>query len=192
MTSSPIPGRVSHPKFIAGLCDFTQVETIYEQHLRTLHIQTARFKRNPAITRRLSPVPLADVVPIAEAIYADLDDDQEHFTILTCDHAQQVYGFKVIAKGYFHTVDVPYDALVRAALLLGARGIVLLHNHPSGNLQPSPADVRLTQRLITMTRMLGIDILDHIIFSPDTGAISMRPMYPDMWPDSAAPHELHT
>ena len=190
----PEPGRpatASHPskkppkkppRLVADLCDFTDVETIYDSHYRTLHVHTAVFKRDQTLLAHANPTSIANILPIAEAIFAELDDDQEHFIILTCDAYSQIYGYKVIATGSFGHVKVPHDVVVRAALLLGARRLILLHNHPSGNLRPSEQDAILTNRLYFLTALHDIDIIDHIIYSPISGALSMRPMFPELWP----------
>ena len=144
------------PRLVAGLCDFTDVDTIYDPQYRTLHITTATFKRHHHILAQANPIPTDDIVAAADAIYAELDDDREHFTILTCDARPQIYGFKVVASGSVCRVDVAHDTVLRSALLLGARAIILLHNHPSGHLRPSAEDVVLTNRLHFLASMLLI------------------------------------
>lgn len=196
--SSPPQGRV-HPKstanqppdppprLVAGLCDFTALQTIYAPHYRTIHITTATIKRDRQLLAQASPVPVADIVPVADAIYAELDDDREHFTILTCDAQPQIYGFKVITSGSVCHVDVPHDAVLRSALLLGARAIILLHNHPSGHLRPSPHDIMLTTRLRVLASMVDIEVIDHVTYHPTAGALSMRPFFPEIWPPDREP-----
>jgi DNA repair protein RadC len=54
-----------------------------------------------------------------------------------------------------------------AALKARASGILLAHNHPSGNLQPSPEDIKLTNKFRKAAEILDIRVLDHLILSPD-------------------------
>jgi len=57
--------------------------------------------------------------------------------------------------------------LIITALKGAATGIILSHNHPSGNLQPSPSDIKLTEKFKQAGKILDIEILDHLILSPD-------------------------
>jgi DNA repair protein RadC len=58
------------------------------------------------------------------------------------------------------------------ALKAAATGIVLCHNHPSGNLQPSSADIEITKKIESACKFLDIKLLDHIIISPSGGYYS--------------------
>jgi len=55
----------------------------------------------------------------------------------------------------------------RAAVIGAAYGVVLMHNHPSGDPSPSEADIRMTKRLAESGRILGMEVLDHIIVGND-------------------------
>lgn len=63
------------------------------------------------------------------------------------------------------TVTLPMRALVARALALDATGLVIAHNHPSGDPTPSAEDVRLTRRFATACDALGIALHDHLIFA---------------------------
>jgi len=63
--------------------------------------------------------------------------------------------------------------IIKHALLSGACGVILAHNHPSGDLSPSEEDIKLTSRLKEAGELLGIEVLDHVIVA-DKGFISMR------------------
>jgi DNA repair protein RadC len=105
----------------------------------------------------------ADAARVAAAVYRDLDADQEHFTVLALDPRHQVVGFKVVASGGMDSAQVDARLVFRAALLLGAAAIILAHNHPSGSPEPSIDDTRLTDRLADAGRLLGMDVLDHLV-----------------------------
>ena len=104
-----------------------------------------------------------DVVRIARAIYADLDADQEHFTVLALNTANQVDGYKVVASGAMDAAHVDPRLIFRAALYLGAAAIVLVHNHPSGSPEPSGDDLRITAKLDDAGKVVGMNVLDHVI-----------------------------
>ena len=63
---------------------------------------------------------------------------------------------------------------LEAAILKGANGIILAHNHPSGDPAPSKDDISLTHRLREAGHMLGIDVMDHVIVAPPGGSVSMK------------------
>ena len=62
--------------------------------------------------------------------------------------------------------------LLSVALKTAASGIILCHNHPSGNLQPSAQDKEITQKIIAASKLLDITILDHMIISPENSFYS--------------------
>ena len=71
------------------------------------------------------------------------------------------------------TADVDVGTLFREALKAGAEEIIVAHNHPSGNLTPSKADLRLTEELKSRAEWLGLEFIDHIILGPSNSADSL-------------------
>ena len=65
------------------------------------------------------------------------------------------------------SVELPIAAILRRAIMLGARGMMIAHNHPSGDPTPSPADLETTRRLAETARDLDLRIYDHLIFAGD-------------------------
>jgi len=92
----------------------------------------------------------------------------EVFYLIGLDNGNHVIHSTVISKGSLTEVSVYPRLVVEAALRCRARKVVLAHNHPSGNLRPSAADVQLTQRLKALLDEIGITVLDHVIASGDT------------------------
>ena len=82
-------------------------------------------------------------------------------------------GFKVISSGTQSSGPADAKIIFRNALLLGAAKIVLAHNHPSANLQPSKADIKFTQKVIAAGKAIDIPVVDHLIVS-HVGYVSMR------------------
>ena len=97
------------------------------------------------------------------AMYADLDADQEHFSILALNNKTRAVGFKSIFTGTATASLVHPREVFRAAIMLGAVSIILAHNHPSGDPEPSDEDVQITKRMVEAGRLLGIPVADHII-----------------------------
>jgi DNA repair protein RadC len=107
-----------------------------------------------------------DADAVLRQIYADLDQDQEHFAILSLDAANQIRGYKVIHTGGATQSLVDTKVVFRTALLLGANGIIVAHNHPSGDSTPSPEDRAVTKRLVEAGRLVSVPVLDHLILVP--------------------------
>lgn len=105
----------------------------------------------------------AAAVPILRAIYAGLDADQEHFTALAMDGQLRVIWYKVIFTGGMNSATVDPRVVFRTALMLGAASIIVAHNHPAGDPNPSAEDRLVTRRLILAGDVLGIAVNDHIV-----------------------------
>jgi len=92
-------------------------------------------------------------------------DDVEHFMIAVLNGAHEVVDVLVVTKGLVNRTIVHPREIFRPALMLNACAIILSHNHPSGNLEPSPEDLEITQRLVDAGGILGVPVLDHVIIS---------------------------
>ena len=79
------------------------------------------------------------------------------------DRANRLLDDVVIVEGAADEVVLPLRRIVRLALNLEAAGLVLAHNHPSGNAEPSRADLTATRDLVDLCRRLEIAVLDHIV-----------------------------
>ncbi len=72
---------------------------------------------------------------------------------------------EIIAQGTEKNILVHPQQIFKPAVVHMAAAIILIHNHPSGNVEPSPADIRLTKRLIKIGKMIGIPIVDYLIIA---------------------------
>jgi len=88
---------------------------------------------------------------------------QESFVALLLNTRNQVIGHKEIYRGGLQTIGVHPREIFRAAIEVSAATCILLHNHPSGDSEPSLADVKTTRELLAAAQIIGIPILDHII-----------------------------
>ena len=104
-----------------------------------------------------------DLASYARSIYATLDVDKEHFTIIATNNKNRVQGFKVVSTGSLTASLVHPREVWRSALHLCAAAVLFVHNHPSGDPAPSPEDIDITKRLKETADILGIRILDHVI-----------------------------
>lgn len=90
---------------------------------------------------------------------------REEFVILLLNRANRVIGFTKISEGGTAGTIVDPKMVFQAALKSNATSIILGHNHPSGNLKPSQADLNITQKLVNAGKFLDLNILDHLILT---------------------------
>jgi DNA repair protein RadC len=91
----------------------------------------------------------------------------EQFKILLLNRAHKVLGIYEVSSGGISGTYVDSKLIFTAALKTHSSGIILCHNHPSGNLKPSLSDEHLTRKLVDAGKLLDIPILDHLIITPD-------------------------
>lgn len=96
----------------------------------------------------------------------------ESFYILILNRANEAIGVKQISQGVVAGTVVDPKVIFQTALKANASAIILSHNHPSGNLTPSSADINFTKKLMGGGKLLDISIHDHIIYTSD-GYLSM-------------------
>lgn len=99
------------------------------------------------------------------------DEAREHFFAVYLDGAHHVVSFSLVSLGSATSAPVHAREVFQGALLVGACALVIGHNHPSGDLNPSTADMNITKKLKDAGVLLGIPLLDHVIFS-DAGYVS--------------------
>lgn len=97
----------------------------------------------------------------------------ERFHVLFVDNAGSYLGDAPMGLGSSGALSLRMRDLFTKALVHGARGILIAHNHPSGQCRPSHADIVSTRRLETVATALDIELLDHLIFTKDA-VYSMR------------------
>lgn len=122
------------------------------------------------VRRRIKPEGVkietpADVLPlIRQYSYRK----QEHFLGITINGANEVLNVRVISIGLIDRSPVHPREVFAEAVADRASGIIVAHNHPAGGLEPSEADVTITAQLREAGRIVGIELLDHIIFNKNS------------------------
>ena len=101
------------------------------------------------------------------------DDAREHFFALYLSGAHRIISYSLVSLGTANGTTVHPREVFQAAILVGACAVIVGHNHPSGNLNESQADINITESLKKASDLLGISLLDHIIFSSE-GYLSLR------------------
>ncbi|SFB18600.1 RadC family protein [Algoriphagus aquimarinus] len=100
-----------------------------------------------------------------------LDEQVEYFYLILLNRSNQVLKKHMVSQGGTAGTVVDPKIVFKIALEHLAQSVILVHNHPSGNLTPSEQDKRLTQRLVKIGRELDLPVLDHVIFT-DVGYFS--------------------
>lgn len=95
------------------------------------------------------------------------DEKQENFYALYFDTKQNLIDYKLLFKGTLNVTTVHPRDIFKEAFLLNAASFIIIHNHPSGDPLPSKPDVDLTNQINTISKIMGINFLDHIIIGQD-------------------------
>jgi len=94
---------------------------------------------------------------------------QEQVIALYLNRANKVIGYYKVSSGGITGSIADIRLILSVALKAGATGIMLAHNHPSGSIRPSKCDDDLTLRLREAAKIMDINLLDHMIISPEEG-----------------------
>jgi DNA repair protein RadC len=125
------------------------------------------YRRNgklpEGVRRRVSTS--RDVAPVVQQLIGARMT--ESFLVLALSAKHEIVGFHEVARGGVASCPVVVADVFRYPIACGALGIILAHNHPSGDRTPSPEDLAITRKLLEASRLLGIGLLDHIIVGED-------------------------
>jgi DNA repair protein RadC len=92
---------------------------------------------------------------------------QECFGVMSLNRNNTVISCDVLFVGGLHSVVTDVKMILKCAILNGASGMIVFHNHPSGNLSPSQEDRKMTQKIRRVGVDLELPLLDHIILAPN-------------------------
>ena len=105
----------------------------------------------------------------AKEIYGYLQKEsrrtKEVFISVFLDGAHNIIGHKIVSEGLINRTIVHPREVFREAILQNAAALVIAHNHPSGYVEPSEEDKEITKRLFESSKILGINLLDHVVIS---------------------------
>lgn len=91
------------------------------------------------------------------------DEEKEKFIVVCLNTSNKIIRYSVISVGNLDTSVVHPREVFKTALENNAKSIILVHNHPSGSIEPSSADISITQKLVEAGKVMQIPVLDHII-----------------------------
>ena len=122
---------------------------------------------------------------ILQNIGIDSIQVQEHFFAIYLNHNNEVLGYKTIAKGDIKAVTVSIQHILCAGIILNANSFVIIHNHPSNNLNASYADIEITHKIYDAAIATGMVLLDHLILTSydylsmnDSDIVSFKQSHP--------------
>lgn len=104
----------------------------------------------------------ADIIPFIQSYALK---QEEHFLCITLDSAHEIKKSNLISKGILNKSLIHPREIFADPITDRAAAIILAHNHPSGDPQPSLQDVEATQKILEASRIIGIQLLDHIIIT---------------------------
>lgn len=129
-----------------------------EQHIidQALAILTARLKE------KTEPFRNARMVKSYLRLHLE-EKESEHFSVMFLDTQNRLIDYQILFIGTIDSATVSPREIVKAALKLNARSVIVAHNHPSGVASPSQQDIDVTKRLTSALELLDIKMLDHMV-----------------------------
>jgi DNA repair protein RadC len=106
-----------------------------------------------------------DAAALFELLFAEAPAETETLAVAYLNGERRLMGTIAHPAGAADQIELPVRRILEEALRLGASGIVIAHNHPSGDPQPSAEDVEATRELADTASRLGMRLLDHLIFA---------------------------
>jgi len=129
-------------------------------------------------TRIMSSRPERKFIRCPEDVYSLLGAEmamleQEHLRVILLNTRNQAVATREVYKGNVHSAIVRVGEVFKDAVREGCPSLIVVHNHPSGDPEPSPDDASLTGQLEEAGRLLGIEVADHIVIGRN-GIVSLR------------------
>lgn len=122
-----------------------------------------------------SPQDVADQVQ-----YKMVRLEQEELWVLLLDSRNHHLRTENLYRGSLNSSTVRPAEIYRAGIRHNAAGLIIVHNHPSGDPSPSPEDIHLTRMLVEAGQMLEMPILDHVVVGAK-GFVSLKSLHPEIW-----------
>ncbi|VUZ22973.1 JAB domain-containing protein [Acetobacterium wieringae] len=102
------------------------------------------------------------------------DLDREQVLVCCLDNKNQPVSISIVSTGTLNSSLIHPREVFKTAILSNAASIILFHNHPSGDPDPSQEDINISKRLIEAGNIIGIELLDHIVIGADDSYCSLK------------------
>jgi len=123
-----------------------------------------------------SPEKVAEIMKAVLSSESQIDQDKEHSWTLGLTTKNRIKYIELVTLGLLNRNLVHPREVFRLAIMEGVRSIIFVHNHPSGDIDPSTEDVETTKKLKEAGKIIGISLLDHVIIGGD-GYYSFKESY---------------
>lgn len=110
-------------------------------------------------------ITVANPIDIFNITASIRNQKQEHLILISLDARAKVIGNDIIYVGSVDEITIHPREIFNIAIKKLATNIIIVHNHPSGDVRPSPADIEATKRILEISKIIGIKLIDHIIVS---------------------------
>lgn len=135
-----------------------------------LTISEIHVSYRPKKAHRPKIISSQDAIEVARQFFSDDTISlQESFIAMYLNRANRVIGVYPVSTGGITGTVADTRLILSVALKVVATAIILVHNHPSGNMTPSNADMSLTQKIKVAASYMDIQVTDHLILSPEVG-----------------------
>jgi DNA repair protein RadC len=120
--------------------------------------------RREGLEPELKDFDVKDPEAVVKAIRSSIKDKaKEHFKLILLNPRNKIIGISTISMGTLNASLVHPREVFKDAITHSAASVVLAHNHPSGDPDPSEDDIKITKKLVDSGKLLGIEVLDHIV-----------------------------
>lgn len=163
-------------------CTLQQILRTVSDNQRLLQARIAPLmvrNRSTQHEGRLGRMSDQRVIRTPRDVWELLGDDmsilvQEQLRVLLLNTKGGVLACHMIYQGTIHSISIRAAEVLRPAVLANAPSVIVVHNHPSGDPDPSPEDIRTTKRLMAAGDTVDIQVLDHIILGSEGRYVSMQ------------------
>ena len=126
-----------------------------------------RFKKKRVAANAPIDVALTDAKQVAE-LFRDMQREiKEKMVAISLDTKLKILAFEVVAIGSKNAIYTNVSECISTAVIMRAASLIMVHNHPSGNPEPSPEDKKFTFQLLAACQPLGISFHDHVIIGDE-------------------------
>ena len=136
--------------------------------MATKTLEMISLKKDPTQFERIKINSSNDSANYIRQFYSDDIEIYESFFILLLNRQNKTIGYAKISQGGVAGTVVDAKILLKYVVDTLASAVILCHNHPSGNLNPSTQDIELTKKLSQAIKLVDSQVLDHIILTPDS------------------------
>ncbi len=144
---------------------FLKPEDAYMVHLmRSFLAEASKIYETRTSQRLEDALRISSPGDAYEFLRIEMEDlEQEQLRTLNLNTKNRILSSSMIYQGSVHTTVIRIAEIFRPAIIDNATGLIIAHNHPSGDPTPSPEDAAITREIVKVGQMLDIDVMDHIV-----------------------------